>query len=176
MTTNKSESLSFIGPAADARDFADIGALMREYLTELGVDLCFQDFEGEVADLPRAYAPPDGALIIARAEIDPSVSRHPPTDRAAAAGCVALRRVRDTLCEMKRLYVQPAHRGSGLGRRLVEAALDRARGMGFSRVCLNTVVPKMPTAVALYRSMGFVEIEPFDCHPVEGTLAMGLTL
>lgn len=164
-----------IRPAADSRDFADIGLLMREYLTELGVDLCFQDFEGEVADLPRTYAAPDGALLIARAEIDPS-SRHQPTDRAAAAGCVALRRVGDTLCEMKRLYVRPTHRGSGLGRRLVEAALDRARDMGFSRFCLNTVVPQMPTAVALYRSMGFVEIEPFDCHPVDGTLAMGRSL
>lgn len=169
------ESPPTIRPAADSRDFADIGLLMREYLTELGVDLCFQDFEGEVADLPRTYAAPDGALLIARAEIDPSVSRHQPTD-CAAAGCVALRRVRDTLCEMKRLYVRPTHRGSGLGRRLVEAALDRARGMGFSRVCLNTVVPKMPAAVALYRAMGFVEIEPFDCHPVDGTLAMGLSL
>ncbi len=173
---NKNESLSFIRPAADARDYADIGALMREYLTELGVDLCFQDFEGEVADLPRAYAAPDGALLIARDATDAMGQSSNAAGCSSAAGCVALRRVRDTLCEMKRLYVQPAHRGSGLGRRLVEAALDRAREMGFSRVCLNTVVPKMPAAVALYRSMGFVEIEPFDCHPVEGTLAMGLAL
>lgn len=170
------ESLPTIRSAADPRDFADIGLLMREYLTELGVDLCFQDFESEVADLPRAYAAPDGALLIARAT-NGLIPRSGEDDgRDVAAGCVALRRVRDTLCEMKRLYVRPAHRGSGLGRRLVVAALDRARGMGFSCVCLNTVVPKMPAAVALYRSLGFVEMEPFDCHPVDGTLAMALSL
>lgn len=173
---NKPQRVIDIRPAADARDFADIGLLMREYLTELGVDLCFQDFEGEVAALPRAYAAPDGALLIARTTTGPSVQSPIADGQSPAAGCVALRRIRDTLCEMKRLYVRPAHRGNGLGRQLVEAALDRARGMGFSRVCLNTVVPKMPAAVALYRALGFVEIEPFDCHPVDGTLAMALPL
>ncbi len=144
---------------ADTNDLATVRALLREYEASLGVSLDFQDFDDEVAELPGAYAAPGGALLIA----------------AGGAGCVALRRIDDETCELKRLYVRPAARGTGLGRRLTLAALDRARELGYRSVRLDTL-PGMERAQALYSELGFREIEPYRANPVPGARFLELTL
>ena len=136
--------------------------LMREYQTWLGIDLCFQGFERELAGLPGDYAPPSGRLILAQAG-------------AEAAGCVALRRQDPESGEMKRLYVQSAHRGKGLGGTLARAVIAAAREIGYSRVLLDTL-PKTPEALALYRSLGFREIPPYYHNPIPGALYLELRI
>jgi ribosomal protein S18 acetylase RimI-like enzyme len=136
--------------------------LFREYQTLLDIDLCFQGFEQEVAGLPGAYAPPRGRLLLA-------------LDGAVPAGCVALRPLAAATCEMKRLYVRPAARGRRVGRLLAETVLREARGIGYARMRLDTM-PSMKEAIALYRSLGFLEIAPYCENPVAGALFMELSL
>jgi ribosomal protein S18 acetylase RimI-like enzyme len=148
--------------AESDRQIEEARTLFKEYSDATGVDLCFQNFEQELASLPGDYAPPTGRLILAY-------------DGEEAAGCVALRRVDDAVCEMKRLYVRPGFRGTGLGRTLAERIVGEAREMGYGRMRLDTL-PSMGSAIALYRSLGFREIEPYRFNPVEGTLYMELEL
>ncbi|HLM59106.1 MAG TPA: GNAT family N-acetyltransferase [Pyrinomonadaceae bacterium] len=137
--------------------------LFHEYQAWLGLDLCFQNFEQELKSLPGDYAPPSGRLILGE-------------EGGATAGCVALRPAGEGVCEMKRLYVRPAFQGTGLGRRLAETIVGEARSSGYERMRLDTMPGVMERAVRLYRSLGFVETEPYYHSPVEGTLYMELRL
>jgi ribosomal protein S18 acetylase RimI-like enzyme len=136
--------------------------LFEEYAGSLGVDLGFQDFERELAELPGEYLPPAGRLLLALSEDE-------------AAGCVALRPFEPDVCEMKRLYVRPAHRGSGLGRRLAEAIVEAGRDAGYARMRLDTL-PTMTAARDLYRSLGFAEIQAYRPNPIHGTTYFELGL
>lgn len=137
--------------------------LFLEYGSSLGFSLCFQSFDEELKNLPGAYGPPSGRLLLARY-------------RDHAAGCVALRRLEAGICEMKRLYVRPGDRGRGLGRMLVERVIAEARAIGYERMRLNTIESAMKDAVALYRRMGFKEIAPYSAAPIECALWMELLL
>lgn len=149
--------------------------LFREYQTGLGIDLCFQNFDQEVAGLPGNYAPPSGRLLLA-------------IEGEQIAGCIALRPLGThasgvlvhqqhfDACEMKRLYVRPDFRGQGLGKKLVTTLIDVAREIGYQRMLLDTLPGKMEEAIALYRSFGFREIAPYYHNPVEGALFMELWL
>lgn len=148
-----------IGPA---RDFAEVRRLFEEYAASVGFSLCFQGFDQELAGLPGRYAPPSGALLIAR-------------DGHSSAGCVALRKIGDGICEMKRLYVRPSFQRTGLGRRLVDAILVEARQREYSAMRLDTV-PSMKAAIALYESLGFREIPPYTENPIEGARYLELRL
>jgi ribosomal protein S18 acetylase RimI-like enzyme len=141
-------------------DLADVAALFRAYAASLDVDLAYQDFAGELAALPGAYAPPHGCLLLAR-DAD-----------GTAIGCVALRPLAPAgACEMKRLYVMPAARGHGLGARLVAAIVREAQAIGYREMRLDTL-PTMTGAIALYRRMGFAPMAPYYDTPVAGTLFM----
>ena len=130
-----------------------VRTLFREYGDELGIDLSFQDFDSEVADPLGVYE-----LVL-----------------VSEGGCVALRRVDDETCEMKRLYVRPAARQGGLGRALSEAVIAHARARGYDRMLLDTL-PQMQAARKLYAALGFREIEPYRFNPVPGTAFMELAL
>lgn len=143
---------------SSAEELEATRAIFREYAAGLGVDLCFQGFEEELANLPGEYAPPRGALLLARVD-------------GAIAGCCALRPL-DTsdypgAAEMKRLYVRKPFRGFGLGRQLAEAVLDAARQAGYDCVLLDTL-DDMEAARALYEDLGFEPIEPYYHNPIPG--------
>ena len=137
--------------------------LFEEYAAGLGISLCFQNFDQELKNLPGDYSPPDGRLLLA-AEDD------------ALAGCIALRKLEPGVCEMKRLFLRPAYRGRGLGKLLVESIISEARNLGYTRMRLDTLPGRMDTAIALYHSIGFVEIGPYCENPVEGAKFMELNL
>lgn len=145
----------------EARSLA-VRRLFLEYADFLGVDLCFQGFEQELAELPGAYAPPDGRLLVAIAN-------------GTSVGCVALRKLEDGICEMKRLYVQPGFRGQGIGRQLADAIIREARGIGYQRMRLDSLA-SLQEATALYRSLGFVEIPPYRFNPLSDAVFMEVVL
>jgi putative acetyltransferase len=132
--------------------------IFREYADSLGVDLAFQDFAAELANLPGDYAPPRGTLLLALVD-------------EAVAGCCALRPLDEAdyanACEMKRLYVRKAFRGFGLGRHLAETAMDAARRAGYTHVLLDTL-DDMEAARAMYDELGFEEIPPYYHNPIAG--------
>lgn len=136
--------------------------LFQEYAAGLGIDLCFQDFDAELAELPGKYAPPRGRLLVA-------------WNGAHAVGCVALRPVDSCTCEMKRLYVQPEARGAQLGRRLAKRICDEARAAGYVRICLDTL-PSMTPAVRLYHELGFRLTAPYVFNPIPEAIFLGMDL
>ena len=149
-----------IVPATAAQDLADVRILFGEYASLVAEALCFQNFDQELEALPGAYAPPGGALWIAR-------------DGDKAAGCVAMRRLDADSGEMKRMYVREAYRGSGLGRRLALEVIEAARRLDYARVVLDTL-PKLAPAIALYRDLGFRETGPYLASPTPGALCFEL--
>lgn len=137
--------------------------LFEEYAAWLGINLCFQNFEKELAELPGEYVPPAGRLFLA-------------FDDDQLSGCVALRSLGEGTCEMKRLYVRPDFRGKGLGRELTQAVIDAAREIGYELVRLDTLPGRMDRAISMYRSLGFREIEAYYQNPVAGAMFMELSL
>ncbi|MFH1335042.1 MAG: GNAT family N-acetyltransferase [Candidatus Zixiibacteriota bacterium] len=148
--------------ATSAKDLDQVRELFREYATSLGFDLCFQNFDKELAELPGDYAPPSGRLLLLISE-------------SKIAGCVALRNMGEGMCEIKRLYVRPEFRGKGIGKMLARAIIQEARRIGYRYMRLDTV-PFMKEAISLYHSLGFKDIEPYRYNPMEGAIFMELKL
>jgi putative acetyltransferase len=135
----------------------EIRQLFTEYQQSLGFELDFQNFQQELDTLPGAYAPPRGRIL------------------TEPGGCVALRPLDEQTCEMKRLYVRPEKRGTGLGRRLAQQIIEEARQIGYQRMVLDTL-STMESAIALYRSLGFRETEPYCYNPFPNAVYMELQL
>jgi putative acetyltransferase len=151
-----------IRTATSAEDFEVVSRLFREYQTSLGVELCFQNFESELAGLPSKYAPPQGRLYLA-------------LEDGQAVGCAGLRRIKEGVCELKRLYVPSRYRGRGIGRKLALQALNDVREIGYGRMRPDTL-PSKGRAQELYRTLGFKPIAPYTNNPAKGTLFLELTL
>jgi putative acetyltransferase len=149
--------------AASQAEIAEARRLFEEYAAWLMIDLCFQNFEQELMELPGAYAPPRGRLLLA-------------VDGDEVAGCVALRDSGAGICEMKRLFVRPQFQGRGIGRALTERIIAEARALGYRRMRLDTLPSRMGRAVDVYRAFGFREIEPYYANPTPGTLYLELKL
>lgn len=165
MTSPTAPEISLSIPQTPA-ELGSARALLREYADSLGIDLCFQGFEAEVANLPGDYAPPAGALLMA-------------TVNGESAGCCGLRPLDSTdypnACEMKRLYVRPAFRRLGLGRRLAEAIMEHATTSGYAHILLDTL-DEMEAARSLYQELGFIEIAPYYHNPIAGAHYLKATL
>jgi GNAT superfamily N-acetyltransferase len=149
--------------ATTPADLAQARRLFRAYADWLGVDLCFQGFERELAELSGTYAPPAGRLLIARVGSD-------------AVGCVGLRPLEPGVCEMKRLWVEPGFGGQGIGRTFAESIVAAARAIGYQRMRLDTLPARMPAAQHLYASLGFREIPAYYHNPLEGVVMLELEL
>lgn len=151
---------------SESERMAEVKDLFLEYVrsleVDLEVDLDFQDYEAELEQLPGEYAPPEGALLLARSPEE-------------AVGCVALRRISADTCELKRLYVRPAYRGRGIGRKLVSLLLKKAEELGYRYVRLDTLAD-LEKALKLYRSFGFEEIKPYRYNPLVGAIYLELDL
>jgi putative acetyltransferase len=151
-----------ISQATNPESLALVRGLFQEYAESLDTDLSFQDFSAELAGLPGGYAPPKGRLLLA-------------LDGALPAGCVALRPLEGETCEMKRLYVRPEYRGTGLGQLLVERIIAEAKLAGYGQMRLDTL-PGMTAARELYSRLGFRQIAPYRHNPIAGTAFLELTL
>ncbi len=149
-------------PACSAKSLRQARELFVEYEQAIGVNLCFQNFQQELAELPGRYAPPDGRLLIALSPTGP-------------AGCVALRKIGEGVCEMKRLYVRRAFRLQGLGRKLASAIIDEARQTGYGTLRLDTLA-SMKEAIALYRSLGFKNSRAYCYNPCADAVYLQLKL
>lgn len=137
--------------------------LFKEYQLSLGISLCFQNFDQELANLPGDYAPPSGRLLLAH--VDDEI-----------AGCIALRKLDDNTCEMKRLFLRPEFRGRGLGAPIVHTIIHEAKQIGYSKMRLDTIPGRMDQAIYLYRSIGFKEIPAYYDTPFTDTIYMELNL
>jgi GNAT superfamily N-acetyltransferase len=149
-------------PVRTEEQILAVRGLFLEYAASLGFDLCFQGFERELAELPGSYAPPEGCLLLA-------------VDAEGNAGCVALRPLGNGACEMKRLFVRPGHQGQGIGRQLALAIIDEARKIGYTRMKLDTI-STMTETIGLYRSIGFVETQPYTHNSIPGAVFFELEL
>ena len=150
-------------PAETPEQIEEARALFREYESWLGLDLCFQGFEAELANLPGKYKQPDGRLFLASVDEE-------------TAGCIALRKFQEDICEMKRLYVRREFRGLGLGKILIEKLIEEARAGGYKKMRLDTLPDKMPKAVGLYTAYGFRQIPAYYHNPYGETSFMELDL
>jgi putative acetyltransferase len=146
-----------------SEDIQSARKLFEDYAQWLGINLCFQDFEGELASLPGHYQPPKGRLLLAFVD-------------QKLAGCVALRQLGVDSCEMKRLYLKPEFRGKGLGQVLAEKIIQEAREIGYLQMRLDTLPGKMDRAIALYHLLGFKEIPAYYNNPVPGATFLELDL
>jgi len=145
--------------AEEPAQIDDARTIFREYEKWLGLDLCFQNFEEEMRTLPGKYAPPEGRLILAYKD-------------GELAGGIALRKIEDGICEMKRLFLREIARGSGIGSELIERLIAEARKIGYTKMRLDTFPPKMGKAVKLYEFHGFYEIPPYYDNPYDDVLYM----
>ncbi len=155
--------------ARSEQDIEHARELMRNYARWTGIDLCFQNFEGELAALPGKYSAPEGGLWLA--DVD-----SPTEPVSAPVGVVAVRQLTESTCELKRLWVEPEAKGTGLGRELARTAIAFARDAGYAEMKLDTLKTRMPAAIALYRSLGFVDAEPYTHNPEPDVLFMTLKL
>jgi GNAT superfamily N-acetyltransferase len=151
-----------IRPARDPDEMPMVRELLREYAVDLGISLCFQNFDAELATLPGAYAPPAGRLLVADAGTE-------------LAGCVALRPNAPGIAELKRLFVRPKYRGQGIGRDLLDRITAEAVAAGYREAVFDTL-PVMTVALGMYRKAGFVESEPYTFNPVPGAMYFRKTL
>jgi len=149
--------------AADDAPISAARELFKDYESWLGMDLCFQGFEEELRTLPGRYSPPDGRLFIAYVD-------------GEAAGCIAMRKIDEGICEMKRLYVRPEFQGHKIGVRLIERLIDEAKKEKYKFMRLDTLPEKMEKAAELYRTHGFYSIPPYYENPYEGVAFMELDL
>ena len=143
-------------------DLIAVRSLFQEYADSLDFELDFQDFREELATLPGKYAPPLGAILVAKED-------------GETVGCVAVRPLGEEICEMKRLYVKPLHRGKRIGRDLALAIIDEAKRLGYKAMRLDTVV-EMREASALYRALGFQPIDAYCYNPLPGAMYFELKL
>ena len=157
------EAIYTIEPVRLVADIEATAELFRAYASSLPIDLAYQDFESELASLPGRYGPPTGELLMAR-----NGQGHP-------VGCVGLRQLDPTLCEMKRLYVSPQGRGLGLGKAFIAAIIEIATKLGYQEMRLDTL-STMDAAISLYQKAGFVEIPPYFETPLEDNIFMSRTL
>jgi putative acetyltransferase len=146
--------LEVIRSASTDADFTQARALFEEYAAGLAIDLCFQGFSQELDTLSRMYGPPRGVLLLAEIE-------------GVAAGCAGVRPLDDIICELKRVYVRPEFRGTGMGRRLTETAMRAASEMGYKSIRLDTL-PEMAAAQRLYEQLGFRDIPAYYGKPMAG--------
>ena len=143
-------------------DLDAVHILFREYADSLAFDLFFQDFEEELESLPGRYTVPEGCLLVAE-------------NKDSIAGCVAVRKIEGGVCEMKRLFVRPEYRGTGIGRKLAMEIIRTAIRLGYSRMRLDTT-PSMNAATSLYRSLSFYDTAPYCYNPVPGAVYLELDL
>ncbi|MFW5927938.1 MAG: GNAT family N-acetyltransferase [Thermoplasmatota archaeon] len=146
----------------DEQDISEIRDIFIEYRKDLGLDLSFQEFQDELEELPGEYSPPEGSILMAK-------------DEDETVGCVALRKINEDTCEMKRLYVKPDYRGEGLGKKLALSIIEKAREKGYGKMKLDTLTT-LKKANELYRSIGFEECEPYRYNPLDDALYMELEL
>ncbi|MHA2298755.1 MAG: GNAT family N-acetyltransferase [Candidatus Hodarchaeales archaeon] len=152
-----------IEKAHSGENLIHVRKVMLEYVNSLDFDLLdFQDFEKEFARLPGEYGPPEGCLLLAMYDNQ-------------AAGCVALRKIDENVCEMKRLHVLPIFQRKGIGKALSETIIQEAREIGYKRMLLDTV-PSMKSALKLYYSLGFKEIDPYRYNPIDGAKFLELII
>ena len=151
--------------ATSPQDIEHARELMRNYAHWTEIDLCFQHFEAELAALPGKYSAPEGGMWLADVG-----------GVATPVGVVAVRALADSTCELKRLWVEPCVKGTGIGRDLTRTAIAFARDAGYAEMKLDTLKNRMPAAIALYRSLGFVDAEPYTHNPEPDVLFMTLKL
>jgi putative acetyltransferase len=137
--------------------------LFKEYAASLAIDMCFQSFDQELQTLPGKYAPPDGRLLLAYVDDE-------------LIGCIALRKLDNRTCEMKRLFLRPNYRGKGYGRTMIENLIEQARDIGYQRMWLDSLPGKMDAAISLYREFGFKDIPAYYENPLEGVVYLERSL